>query len=53
MSQDKGEIIILLLSVICGFLLGGALTSILYKAEAIELDHAHYDTVTGNWEWNK
>ena len=53
MSQDKGEIIILLLSVICGLLLGGALTSIVYKAEAIERGHAHYDTVTGNWEWNK
>jgi len=38
---------------VVGFVFGARLEYSVMKDSAIEHGAAHYDKVTGNWEWNK
>jgi hypothetical protein len=43
----------LILVAIIGIMLGIGCTSMLYQHDAIQHNAAHYDSQTGQWEWNK
>ncbi len=56
-SQESQEastwmiVIVVFCSVLIGFIWGSSYANGKLKTEAIELNYAQYDAVTGEWEW--